>query len=368
MTRPERGGFDDIKSTSLNHVSEPVTGIEVVSESVDPQRGIMLRYVRVPAVSEFSDTLETMQADIARWDKELRENPDWTAPVDQADDTLVVANPVSEWVYASPAMREWRQALVPTAEALIPMQRPHLTHLPTRLIRDIEGNINEVRGGGEVDDAARSFYTDALDSIGIRSRARIMTEIAGHHIDPERETTWISLASGAAVPVFEALQTIAPRTHKTHLRLIDYDQNTLDFATQLGVDEGLTPGVDFTTARHNLITDMIVTDELVRREGEASAMMVDALGIFEYFNDKRSTQFLRNAYRLVKPGGALVIANMLSSRPELAFNQRGIGWPKIYPRSLEGIAGIAAAADMPLDKMTVTVPEDGVYAVVEIKK
>jgi hypothetical protein len=59
---------------------------------------------------------------------------------------------------------------------------------------------------------------------------------------------------------------------------------------------------------------------------------------------------------------------MLSSRPELAFNQRGIGWPKIYPRSLEGIAGIAAAADMPLDKMTVTVPEDGVYAVVEIKK
>lgn len=96
--------------------------------------------------------------------------------------------------------------------------------------------------------------------------------------------------------------------------------------------------------------------------------MVDALGIFEYFDDQRSVLFLKNAYRLVRPGGVMVAANMLSDRPELAFNQRGIGWPKIFLRSREELKQLVVRAGVPVDCMAMTIPEDGVYAVVEMRK
>ena len=63
---------------------------------------------------------------------------------------------------------------------------------------------------------------------------------------------------------------------------------------------------------------------------------------------------------------ALVVANMLSDRPQLAFNQRGAGWPHIYPRSIDELVRLVELAGLPLDRTTVHVPQDGVYAVVEI--
>ena len=97
------------------------------------------------------------------------------------------------------------------------------------------------------------------------------------------------------------------------------------------------------------------------------AELVDALGIFEYFNDTDAVIFLQRALRLVKPGGAVIVSNMLTSSPQIDFVLRGIGWEDIHPRSLQQLQDIHLAAGVPVENVTVVVPKDGVYAVMEIK-
>jgi SAM-dependent methyltransferase len=351
----------------IDRKSERVSELGVLDEVTD-ERGITLRRVHVEDPSEYSSTREVRQAMITEWDNELQMHPDWLPPIDAENGDIIANNPVSHHIYDSPGMREWRRTLVPSAVALIPMQDPYLTHLPHRLEKVAEGEFVVVGGGEAVDDAARSFFMDALDSIGIRTRAKIMADTARQYVDDTQGTLWVSLACGAAMPVLDALKSINQEETTTKLHLIDIDEGTLESARQLAEGNGLVQGEDFITYPRNLLKDMIASDRLVAELGEESATMVDALGIFEYFSDTRSVQFLQNAYRLVKPGGALVIANMLSNRPELDFNQRGIGWPKIYPRALDEIIAIAGEAGVPLDKVTITVPQDGVYAVLELKK
>ena len=43
------------------------------------------------------------------------------------------------------------------------------------------------------------------------------------------------------------------------------------------------------------------------------------LGIFEYFSQSEAVSFIRHALRLVKPGGVLIISNMLNTSPQIAF-------------------------------------------------
>lgn len=340
----------------------------IVLDEVVDERGVTLRHVRVKDISEQSPTREAMQDRIAAYDKYLVENPDLLPPQSGDDGQLFDLNVVSAEIYDSPGMRDWRRELVPNAEALIPMQRPDITNLPLYRVFSRAGEIVDIKGGQEVDEVARSFYTDALDSIGIRTRAAVMSDTARRYVQPGEHSKWVSLACGAALPVLEALKVVSRNGADAHLTLVDYNQGTLLTAQEMAEGGGLVEGDQFSIKNRNLVTDMIISDKFVQEYGEESAAMVDALGIFEYFNDERSAAFLHNSYRLVKPGGALVIANMLSSRPELDFNQRGIGWPKIYPRSIKEIIDIVAAAGIDTGAVTVTIPEDGVYGVVEIKK
>jgi hypothetical protein len=58
---------------------------------------------------------------------------------------------------------------------------------------------------------------------------------------------------------------------------------------------------------------------------------------------------------------------MLTSSPQIDFVLRGIGWEDIHPRSLQQLQDIHLAAGVPVENVTVVVPKDGVYAVMEIR-
>jgi cyclopropane fatty-acyl-phospholipid synthase-like methyltransferase len=163
-----------------------------------------------------------------------------------------------------------------------------------------------------------------------------------------------------------------------HLDLVDFNKDALDFASELATREASLQKVptynkenelrSYTTHEINLIRGLIASDNLVDQFGERSSDMVDALGIFEYFSKKDSTAFLRNAYRLVREDGVMVIANMLSDRPQMDFNKRAVGWPKLYPRSIDELAEIVVDAGIDPQNARILIPDDGIYAVVEIKK
>jgi len=61
------------------------------------------------------------------------------------------------------------------------------------------------------------------------------------------------------------------------------------------------------------------------------------------------------------------VSNMLTTSPQIDFILRCIGWAPIFPRSLQQLQDIHIAAGVPPENVTVVVPKDGVYAVLEVR-
>lgn len=332
----------------------------------DPASGCRVHYLEVEDIESVieSDERQYIQGVIETWDQMLQDNSGWEAPqVDKDTGEFILKNDVSRWLYGpeNPSLLEWAKS-IKTAKALYPLQRPYSPRLPGETTPG-----GRLLNGAEIDDNSRLFLLHGLDAIGIRSRAVIMAELVGKYYNPDVSNNWVSLACGAAVPVLDALQEIGAG-EEVHLDLIDWDSDALAFADQLAKEQGMVRGDHYSLRRDNLVRGLIASDRLVDELGEGSAQIVDMMGIFEYFDHQRAAQMLRNAYRLVDEGGVLIAANMLSSRPQLAFNQRGVGWPGIHPRSLEDIGAVVKDAGIPIDNVDIYIPSDGIYAVMELRK
>lgn len=340
---------------------------EVIDHLGGHDTAVRIEHVRISDGYETRDGRAETQAMVVHMDQMLIENPDWQAPTyNPANRTmsLDMDNASSLALYDNnETLQEWfADAAQAQATALYPLQRPDADRLVS---------------GGAINERSRAFFYHGLDAIGIRTRAKIMTEIASRTLDDRPGARWISLACGGAVPVIDALKE-CQNLEMVHLDLVDIDPDALSFASYLAMHEAQLQQVpafhsenelrSYTVHEMNLIRGLIASDSLVDGFGEGSSDMVDALGIFEYFSKKDSTAFLKNAYRMVRDDGVMVIANMLSDRPQLEFNRRGVGWPKLYPRSIEEISQIIVDAGIDPEKATIIIPEDHIYAVVEIRK
>lgn len=326
--------------------------------------GMTVERVSVPDLTDHprhGASRSATQAEIMGINERLGSQRHWAAPelrTEAGKPRLVANNPAAAALFAAaPSLKVWREKLVPTAMALTSLYEPEAPNLPT---------------GDPIDEKSRSYFLHSVDAVGIRSRAAIMADLAAGRVsDDGSATRWTSIACGAAIPVLDAVGRHAYAD--VRLTLVDLDPRALEHAAAKAGERGLVESVHFELLKRNVIKDLIVTDNLVRELGAESQHLVDMLGIFEYIHTdydgfKSAAAFLANAFRLVAPGGALVAANMLDTHPQLHFIQRGIGWPRVFPRSLDQIHGIVVDAGIDPDWVTVRIAEDGVYAVFEIAK
>lgn len=251
-----------------------------------------------------------------------------------------------------PALAAWRTRLVPGALALFAVQNPLEDRLPE---------------GTKMDSGSRQWFIHANDAIGVRSRAKVLSALVEKYIHNASENNWISLASGAAIPVLEALRNAKLDGQQVYLTLVDKDAVALSWAETMAAQEGINVGEQLTLLRRDLVHTLVRNEDLLLELGEHQAELVDALGIFEYFNDADAVIFLQRALRLVKPGGAVIVSNMLTSSPQIDCVLRCIGWEHIFPRTLQQLQDIHIAAGVPVENVTVVVPRDGVYAVMEVR-
>lgn len=244
---------------------------------------------------------------------------------------------------------------------------------------------------------SRSCLANSLDGIGIRSRGAIVNSlIQGEAQTRLTKLSILSLACGAAHPVLRSARQVGQDGGETpHVVLVDYDKRALSLARKYAASLGL--GGDVILQRRNILDAS--NGEGAKNPGanlfrslgrdlfetqNGSFDVVEALGILEYlmpedwayrYHGVISTKktmagavtFLRNAYRAVKPGGILVVGNMLDSHPQLGFTLNVIQWPHIQPRSVYQMDAIFDEAGLDGERRAI-IPGDGVYSVYTIRK
>lgn len=326
-----------------------------------------VRRVHVEDESDANPELRDMynqQANIM--ETSLRSNPQWGKTV-IADGEVNVAenNKAAQWLYYDEAGEptqsiEWAGKF-PTAIALEPLQR-------------LESGGRWFKAGHS-DERSLELYAYMSDAIGLRSRARIYGQRLVEYAEESNvdELSIISLGSGAAVPNIQATKALEAEGRAVNWKFFDFDPNALMFARELIEESDFKlSSFDYGPSWLNPETDQVEPKgQLYQRAfavEDESADIVDALGLWEYLKPHEATAFANKLFKKVKPGGSLIVSNMLPSRPHREFNQRAVGWPNLHLRNETDLLDIVEAAEIDTSQVTMTHAEDGVYVVMEIKK
>lgn len=272
-----------------------------------------------------------------------------------------------------PAARDWLD-MVPTAAALDALYNPRIEAFPN---------------GTRIDESIRDFFCNLADARGIRSRAAVFQQLA---VDDAlsrkgKAARWLSLACGAAHPALQAATEVRERGGlEPRMTLVDVDPNALALAKRYADLHGVGGPVQFHRMNVLDLRGFRSVGWLNRSKllPPASYDLVEAIGMLEYLRaddwvyrynrviEQRQVMagartFLRNAWRMVSPGGHLLIGNMLPSHPQLAFTLNVIQWPHIQPRDVPTMIDLLDDAGV-VGERRIYLPDDGVYALYVIAK
>lgn len=240
------------------------------------------------------------------------------------------------------------------------------------------------------DKESRNIFKGCLDGRAVNSRAVTAFGMAIDHINensthPRNDIRVASLACGAAGRVYSDLvEGLNHSDHKVEkIELVDNDPMALAAAHALADGK---PGIQDKLGIHR--ANLLEPDFLEAIKPE-SLDMVDMLGIFEYLPSNKAevaafmgvdsseledgpdynyaARFLERAGTLVKPGGQMILGNMLNERPQQGFFSDVVQWPQLYQRTMADVLNIINEAGYSMDGVEVKVPaNDGVYAVYAI--
>ncbi len=248
-------------------------------------------------------------------------------------------NHVRRIVYFPPAFRAWT-AYMPGGFATYSVHNP---------------DHKRLYSGKKIDMITKNLFRHSIDAIGLRSRAYAMAWYAHHATSGKKDITWLSIAAGTGQPVFDATKII-PANKRYYL--CDMDGEALRFARQLSKTYDIDDEDIFTSK-----LDLTREGVLERLMADTRPDVVDAMGFFEYLDDKRAVEVLIAIRKSLKSGGVFIFTNMLDTRKQLDVHKRGMGWPGVIPRSVKQVSHLMTKAKIQKDSQKLILPEDGVYGV-----
>lgn len=250
-----------------------------------------------------------------------------------------------------PTFREWL-TLVPSAAALEPLYKPNLEHLPDAYNTPVSPEF-------------RQWLYHGLDARAMRNRTEIVSTILANDAESiHAPSKWLSIAGGAAYSVVNAVHRVRDAgSPAPQVTLIDKDPRTLalaqNYAAQLECADTIT----------TLQADILNAETFSDLANTAQFDLVEAVGITEYLDGDTLKTFLERAFQQVKPGGVLVVGNMLDTHPQLGFTLNVVQWPYIVPRSFETMQAILRDSISASETTSaVHVSDDRVYALYTVRK
>lgn len=270
---------------------------------------------------------------------------------DESDDARPLAPDEHPSPESSAAFSEWRMRL--GASGALPN-----VYLPdAERLSSPHGHV-DLFSGGPVDDASRRYLTLAADARALRVRARVLLWLAARaSVDVAGTMRWASLACGPAYPMVAAMAVAMESGVAIEATFVDTCLPAVDVSRRVVLAHGIDPGAHrFTVARAG--------DAPVPAQ---SQHLVEALGLLEGLSCDAAARAIAEAFAMVRPGGSLVLSVMLAGRPP-RDPELTVAWPMGPMRTLGELAALLASAGVDIADALVHIPQDGVYAVVEVAR
>lgn len=157
----------------------------------------------------------------------------------------------------------------------------------------------------------RAILAREIDSVAAaRKRARVLSVACGHL----REVDWSRAARAGAVSI----------------TALDQDRDSLDF-------------IDQQYARYGVSTMAATVGDLLRRSVRFDGLdLAYAAGLYDYLEDDVARVLTAVLFRMLGPGGRLLIANFTPITHDAAFMEAMMDWRLIY-RTSEQVRALAGA-------------------------
>jgi hypothetical protein len=212
------------------------------------------------------------------------------------------------------------------------------------------------------------YLVGVTDSHAVRTRADaalslIRDHLAGRPVDGPLRT--LSLACGASGPIFELVDELAGRgIDVAETVFVDHDPMALATVAGQAAERGHAD-------RARLLRKNFLKTPITSYVEPDSVDVVDLIGLFEHLPTSRlgyriAAHLLRAAATITRPGGLVVLANMLTERPQQSFFDSV--WPRLHQRTIAQTLALVEEAGLSASMTTVRVPaREGVYAVYAVE-
>jgi extracellular factor (EF) 3-hydroxypalmitic acid methyl ester biosynthesis protein len=174
----------------------------------------------------------------------------------------------------------------------------------------------------------------------VRARAVVMREAARAAIDAEGDgpVRILALAAGPAIELRRLLEQVASVKRPVELILLDQDRSAHEHAHRqlsrilLEQHRGALPVtvqcLHFSVRQ--LLKQQTNEDERVVRETLADLDLVYAAGLYDYLADPVAASLTRLLYGRLRPGGRLLLGNLVESQDITWVMDYVLGWPLVY--------------------------------------
>ena len=189
--------------------------------------------------------------------------------------------------------------------------------------------LNEYQGDTTFSKLLHKHAVEHTASQSVRNRIKLIPRLINGYCDDSQTADLdkievLSVGSGAAFELRDIFQTIED-CHKYNFTLFDQDPAALkeaaNLATEIESQIGATPGIDYIEGS---VRTMLFSRRLMEPRGKFD--FIYSMGLFDYLNSRVAKAVLNRLYKLLKPGGQLVVGNFNVSNPSRYYMEYWGDW------------------------------------------